>query len=103
MPTPPPVGIGIIFCVKKSDDGTIAKVGVQPLWHVPPICMTRDEALRELRAGSAFQTIFREENGRWLIGAAVDIVRVSGKEFLRTDHNETPSDNLGELDECTDC
>jgi hypothetical protein len=66
MPQPPPIGIGIIFCV-VYEDGRIAKVGVQDLWTTTPRCMTRAEVVRDINRGSVFQTVYRQHEGNWSV------------------------------------
>jgi len=38
-------------------------------------------------------------NGNWDLGDFIEIVRINGTDFIRTDRNHTPADNLGSLPE----
>ncbi len=59
----------------------------------------RQTVVTNIKNGKTYYTILKNKDGEWNKGAPVDIINVNGKEFIRTDRNQTESDNLGELPE----
>lgn len=59
----------------------------------------RETVISNLKKGKTYMTILKNKEGKWNKGASVEIIRVNNKEFIRTDKNQTESDNLGELPE----
>lgn len=59
--------------------------------------MTRSAVVASI-ARYTFMTAYKE-NGKYQKGAFVEIVRVNGDPYLRTDANAKASDNLGSLPE----
>lgn len=57
---------------------------------------SKEKAVAELDALTVLMTIFLVD-GKWKQGAKVRRVHHNGRWFLRTDANDTPEDNLGEL------
>jgi len=60
------------------------------------------EILREgivagIKNGKTYLTIFKTNEGKWKKGEDVRIIRIGDEEFIRTDRNATPKDNLGSL------
>jgi hypothetical protein len=44
-------------------------------------------------------TALKNDNGKWVVGEDVHVIVVDGTEYIRTDRNNTPADNLGNLPE----
>jgi len=59
----------------------------------------RETVVANIKKGKTYMTILKNKEGKWDRGAPVEIIRINGKEFIRTDKNQTESDNLGELPE----
>ena len=59
--------------------------------------MTRSDVVTLLHGGSSVATIVKAQDGKWLYGAEVAIVRLGGQEYIRTDADSTRQDNLGSL------
>lgn len=59
----------------------------------------RTQVILNLKNGKTYCTIILGENKNWKKGETVRIITVRGKEFIRTDRNETEKDNLGNLPE----
>lgn len=57
----------------------------------------RDSVLNYIKAGYSIWTVY-EENGQWQKGEQVIIDTVNGTEFIKTKQDDTPKDNLGNLD-----
>jgi len=64
-----------------------------------PFEETRQIVVSNIKNGKTYCTILKNKEGKWNKGAPVNIINVNGKEFIRTDRNQTESDNLGELPE----
>lgn len=60
--------------------------------------LKRDAVVKKIKGGWTFVTIILK-NAKWTKGASVDVIKVGGDEFLRTDRNSVKKDNLGELPE----
>jgi len=46
------------------------------------------------------RTWFKDTDGKWKTGAKVRKIWVGGKPYITTNWNETPKDNLDELQQC---
>ena len=44
-------------------------------------------------------SILDKDTNKWLLGAKVEVVLINGIHYIRTDRNNTPADNLGNLPE----
>lgn len=64
-----------------------------------PTQCERKEIVAHLKKRVTYITIYKDKEGKWSKGATVDIITVNGKEFIRTDKNQTPKDNLENLPE----
>lgn len=61
---------------------------------------TRLQVITQIeRLVKSFKTIYEDAGGNWRRGEDVHVVHVGGQKYLRTDPDETPLDNLGELPE----
>lgn len=63
-----------------------------------PYIENRDTVISKLKKGNEYCTI-RKRNGDWAKGEKVHKIVIKGKEYIRTDKNETEKDNLGNLPE----
>jgi Protein of unknown function (DUF3892) len=63
----------------------------------PTTRMPRTRVVELLEEKKTFSTITKGTDGKWNRGALVQIVRVNGTKFIRTDADRTASDNLGSL------
>lgn len=61
--------------------------------------LARQTVISQIKAGTSFATAVRGSDGKWASGAPVQIIRVSGVEYLKTVADNTTRDNLGELPE----
>ena len=59
---------------------------------------TRQSVVEKIEKGTTFCTPITTPNGLQK-GADVEIVRIDGEKFIRTDKDKTKKDNLGELPE----
>ena len=59
----------------------------------------RETVIANLKKGYTYCTITKGAGGNWDKGQMVRKIIVKGKEYIRTDSNETEKDNLGELPE----
>jgi Protein of unknown function (DUF3892) len=57
----------------------------------------RIEVVAKLNDKKTYCTILKNNDGKWQKGEKVDIIKVNGREFIRTDRNQKESDNLGNL------
>lgn len=64
----------------------------------PGVERPREVVVSEIEAGRKGITLTRFD-GRWQYGAEVNVFRVNGTAFIRTDGNSIEADNLGELPE----
>ena len=57
----------------------------------------RSEVVVSIKAGKKFRTVRRRDDGRWNVGAQVQVVRINMVDFIKTIPNNKEEDNLGEL------
>jgi len=67
----------------------------------PSFVQTRDQVIRSIEGYNIYCTIFQRQDGYWEKGANVNVVQTVYGKYLRTDKNNTPKDNLGNLPEFT--
>ncbi|WP_061286344.1 DUF3892 domain-containing protein [Leptospira interrogans] len=72
----------------RQDNGESVSTSTQSL--------TRSQVITKIENGSTFVTIF-EKDGKWNKGANVEIVKIDGEKYIRTDKNSTKRDNLENL------
>jgi hypothetical protein len=58
---------------------------------------TREWVIDKIEEGYSFVTTKKNDDGKWTKGEDVHIIKVNGKKYIRTDKNDTESDNLGNL------
>ena len=58
---------------------------------------TRDTVISQLSAGTTFATIYKNSDGKWNLGASVEIVTIEGTKYIKTVPDNTKKDNLGDL------
>lgn len=75
--------------VHKDKGGTI---GPGKTW-------SRSQIVSSIESEHSFITILRSEDGKFERGEDVHVIKVNGKEYIRTDKNEIKEDNLGDLPE----
>lgn len=59
---------------------------------------TREDVVARIDKGETFVTIVKKDS-KYQKGEDVRIVKINGVKYIRTDQNQTESDNLGELPE----
>ncbi|HML23354.1 MAG TPA: DUF3892 domain-containing protein [Aggregatilinea sp.] len=59
----------------------------------------RSDVVLEIERKRTFVTIPKNNDEKYIRGEDVRIVVINGVKYLRTDNNNTPSDNLGSLPE----
>jgi hypothetical protein len=90
----------LISAVRYNDKDThivAVQVDVDGETVGAPTLKSRQEVAALLSKGSTICTIFKGPNGRWSQGAKVEIVKVDGEEYIRTDADKIKADNLGQL------
>lgn len=60
---------------------------------------SRQAVIDDIESGSKYTTALKKQNGNWRLGEDIHVIPVNGEQFLRTDQNNEPEDNLGELPE----
>jgi hypothetical protein len=50
-----------------------------------------------LEKNYSFVTIIKNKDDKWDLGAKVEIIKVNGLKYIRTDRNNFASDNLEDL------
>lgn len=65
----------------------------------PATSQTRSWVVSARTQGLTFITAPQADNGKYVKGAFVEIIKVNGEKFLRTDANAKARDNLGNLPE----
>lgn len=58
---------------------------------------TRSQVVNAIETGTTFVTIIKNAESKWSKGADVHIVEVNKVQYIRTDRNQTASDNLENL------
>ncbi|MEA1931191.1 MAG: DUF3892 domain-containing protein [Euryarchaeota archaeon] len=87
-----------IVAVRYNSDGShIAKVkrkdvGESALSNSTRI--SRQSVVTDLKKGIRYTTAIKNSNGDWSLGDEVEIYEINGQEFIRTEPNNTPEDNL---------
>lgn len=56
----------------------------------------RGALIESIERGETAVTAYKR-GGIWQMGARIEVVKVDGEKFLRTDGNQTKADNLGDL------
>lgn len=72
--------------VKVHKDGNISK---SDIWSVQLV-------INYLRKNYNISTMIKK-NGKWIIGAPVEIFNLRGTDYIRTDNDSTAEDNLENL------
>jgi hypothetical protein len=57
----------------------------------------REWVVDKIEDGYTFVTTKKNNDGKWIKGEDVHVVKIKGKKYIRTDKNNTESDNLGNL------
>lgn len=63
------------------------------------IVFPKNEVINKIEGGITFCTAKKNDQGKYNRGSDVHVVTVNGRKYIRTDRNDTPEDNLGELPE----
>lgn len=61
--------------------------------------ITRQTLIENIEKKLTYTTIVLEEKGMWKMGQKVELVTLNGQKYLKTNNDDTPRDNLGELRE----
>lgn len=61
--------------------------------------MARISVVAKIEGGKSFVTIYKNSDGKWTKGKEVQIIKVDGEKFIRTDANHKKCDNLENLPE----
>jgi hypothetical protein len=62
-----------------------------------PVDSVRLTVVSNIKGGYSYMTILKANGNEWKKGEDVRVIRVGNEDFIRTDANETASDNLGDL------
>lgn len=62
-----------------------------------PKVWLREQVVSALETGYTFVTIPKNNQGNWIRGRNVEIIKVNGTKYIRTDRNSIASDNLENL------
>lgn len=57
---------------------------------------TRQQVISTIERGYIIMTMYKR-NGKWEQGEHVRVITVNGVKYIRTDSNNSPKDNLGNL------
>lgn len=60
---------------------------------------SRREVIANIKNKKTYITIYKGHDNKWKNGEAVQIIVVDEIEYIRTDQNQTRSDNLGDIPE----
>lgn len=95
------IGLGLIIC-KETGEGSIERLRVQGIFDSASQLVARADIVNDIESNdSHYHPLFAPEGSKNMdIGPKVHVVTIGGKKYLRTDRNDTPEDNLGELPEC---
>lgn len=64
------------------------------------VVLTRGELVTAINGGAEAHTLYKAEKGLpWQMGARIEVFRLDGEDFVRTDANKLKADNLGEMKE----
>jgi hypothetical protein len=58
---------------------------------------SREKIVSQLEKNYSFVSIIKNNKGKWDFGAKVEIIKVNGLKYIRTDRNNIASDNLEDL------
>ncbi len=58
----------------------------------------KHQVISKIKSSKTYVTIYKKD-GKWNKGEDVRVIKVNGKEFIRTDGNSIEADNLGHLPE----
>ena len=94
------VGDWAISQVQKDADGDIQHVRAHQVFAGmlgdAPLAISRQNIIKMIQDEGKSVVTVREHQGQWVQG---EDVHVTSKNYIRTDPNETESDNLGDLPE----
>jgi len=60
---------------------------------------SKEQIIKKIEGGYSFCTATKNQNGKYQRGEDVHVVEVDGEKYIRTDRNDKPADNLGNLPE----
>ena len=63
------------------------------------IVWTKEDVIKAKENNITVKTARKTNNNKLIVGAEVQIFKIYGIKYIRTDSNETEADNLGELEE----
>lgn len=81
-------GTHIEYAKVHIDNGDT--IGTANVW-------TRETVVSQLEKNYSFVTIIKNKDDKWDLGAKVEIIKVNGLKYIRTDRNNFASDNLEDL------
>jgi hypothetical protein len=61
--------------------------------------VSRENVVTDLKRGTTYFTIFKDQSDKWSKGQSVYIVKINGTEFIKTVDDKTTKDNLDKLAE----
>ncbi|MCG2702095.1 DUF3892 domain-containing protein [Candidatus Parcubacteria bacterium] len=97
------IGWNYGISAKREEDGIITEVFIHPIFqdgHVGEgYIWSKEDVISHIDDRNKVTTILPTGDGGWRKGAEVHVVDTGSGRYIRTDKNETPRDNLGELPE----
>jgi hypothetical protein len=94
---------GSTACIRKDARGVITHLGVIGLFEkADPKLYTKAALVQQVKRKTNLHPLWRDAQGRYVIGPQVHVVGDPGSEYLTTEPNDTTKDNLGSLGTCTD-
>lgn len=66
---------------------------------IGPGAVSRENVVTDLKRGTTYFTIFKDQSDKWSKGQSVYIVKINGTEFIKTVDDKTTKDNLDKLPE----
>ena len=81
----------ITYCHVRADNG-------DALQSIPEV-LSRQTVIQNIKRSTTYVTAVLDANNKWQKGAEVGVININGIDYLRTDKNRTPKDNLENLPE----
>lgn len=61
--------------------------------------VSRESVISDLKRGTTYITVFKDQSDKWKKGQSVYIVKINGTEYIKTVDDKTTKDNLDNLPE----
>lgn len=86
--------------VKKDSSGNIIEVKASIRvkdWSKGEVSLTKEDIIYLIEDGAIIFSRYVGKDGKFTMGAKINVISINNKKYLRTDPNKTAKDNLDNL------